>query len=143
MEEPKISFAMKFYNNNKDKILAYKKQYYQDLHKVELSLKGFQIFGLSRRESNRLLKKAYHTPPSHIYINVTNQRSENATIQLGSFFCRFEKFNGILEVEAKFRNYYSPNEFVEVNTISPADYDKILETHELHLFIKYPLIEKN
>jgi hypothetical protein len=143
MSDTAMSPALKFYNNNKEKILAYKKQYYQDLHKVESSLKGFQIIGLPRRESNKLLKKAYNTPPSQIHINVTNQYGHNTSLILDSFYCRFEKFNGIIDVEAKFRSYYSPDEFLNIDTVSPLDYDTILETHILYLFIKYPLIEKN
>jgi hypothetical protein len=61
MTEQKIPSHMKFYNENRDKILAYKKEFYakKSGKKVFDYLRNVQIIGMKKLESNKKIKDAY------------------------------------------------------------------------------------
>lgn len=61
MTEQKIPSHMKFYNENRDKILAYKKEFYakKSGKKVFDYLRNVQIIGMRKLESNKKIKDAY------------------------------------------------------------------------------------
>lgn len=52
---------MKYYENNKDKVLAYKKQQYQIRQDIHIALKNIHIEGLSKRESDKVIKTTLET----------------------------------------------------------------------------------
>jgi uncharacterized membrane protein len=140
-EEVSMNSAAKHYYANKDAILQYKKQYYQEKNKMYIFLKQFQIIGISRRNSNKLLKKAYNS--QNFYVNVTDQYGNNETKEFGSIKCS-HMINGIIQVEACFKNIVGDIIIEDINTISSDDYDDIFNNgnHILYLTIKYPIIRK-
>lgn len=145
MEEPKMSFAMKFYNNNKDKILAYKKQYYQEKNKEKLFLKHFKINGLSKRDSNNTLKLAYRWNLIVIHIEKypANTIYDYDTCSIKEFIEKYD-INGCLCCEA---GIYKDKDGLEGSIINSTwTYDNILEMlvpdsngYKLHLTIVNPI----
>lgn len=133
-----ISSQSKFYQTNKDKVLAYKKQYYQEKNKSVIALKQFQIIGLLRSNSNKILKKAYEN--GNFYITATNQFGQTETIPYCSYLCSYYKSNGILDVEAYIKN---PITETITNILDINDYDNLFDGYNtLYLTIKYPIIKK-
>jgi hypothetical protein len=61
MTEPKIPSHIKFYNENREKILAYKKEFYANKSgkKTFDYLRNVQIVGMTKHESNKKIKDAY------------------------------------------------------------------------------------
>jgi len=105
MSDTTISPASKFYNNNKDKILAYKKQYYQEKNKGKLFLKHFKITGLSKRDSNNIIKHAYDNNLLSFEIENTNNEFDYET-ESHDLDSIMEKYNikGILNCESTISN---------------------------------------
>lgn len=146
--ETTISSHAKFYNNNKDKILAYKKQYYQNKHKEEIILKHFKINVLSKRVSNNVLKYAFRN--NLIVINIENDNANNDydchTYTFKEFIDKYD-INGILSCEAGiFKDGGMDGELI----LSDTPYDSILEQlspnsqgYKLHLVIYNQIKIKN
>jgi hypothetical protein len=58
-EEVAMNSATKHYYANKDAILQYKKQYYQEKNRKLIFLRKLHINGMSKRDSNKVLQLAY------------------------------------------------------------------------------------
>lgn len=91
-----LSSQSKFYKSNRDKILLYKKQFYKEKNKDLIFLKNFQINGLSRRDSNNLIRNAYDNNNlflkcENIVHSITGKVMDyKDTCTLGSFMSRYK-----------------------------------------------------
>lgn len=136
-----------FYKANKDKVLSYKKQYYQEKNKAYIALKKFCINEFSKRDSDIIIKSAIDNfNPKYNNFNISFM---NNIYNLEEFINKYDIDNNI-KVEAYLASgdiegtqhilSYLVSEVIE--RLQRVD-DENTPLFHLYLYIKLPLIEKN
>lgn len=126
----------KFYKANKDKVLSYKKQYYQEKNKAYIAFKKFHINGFSKRDSDKIIKNAIDNKKIYFIFNDNDTEKYNLEDFINIFDIRYDcKVNGYIENDSGGYNCNDINIDECINCIST--------NHELVLSIFLPVIKKS
>ena len=140
-----ISSQSKFYQTNKDKVLAYKKQYYQKKNKAYIALKKLHIQNISKRESDKIIKTAIDN--NNINIRVLGDYYEldefidNYNIHKNLLVTGIVS-NRILDLDANLDSYTHSitTDFLKVDDI--ITHIKDTQKYSFSLILEFPISKK-
>ncbi len=107
-------YTVKYYEENKSKILDYKKNFYFEKNKIYIALKNFQLEKFSKRESDKIIKSAIKNGNITIQFNNINYTLEDFLDNYG--ICGNLLIHGYLYTVEGERHFltYLPDEIIKI-----------------------------
>ena len=127
-----MSDQAKYYRNNKEKVLAYKKMFYAQKTLKYNNVRSITIKGISKLSSNKILKKAIDI--DRLKICVYNQKNELTTTTYNNL--NDYQFPLPIFAMAEYENIKHPVIKIPCEQLTKPDLEAFSESDEHYLILK-------